>query len=659
MTSRRYVLQNLAGLIAAAPLAAQGASASPKPEQCAEHRAPGRRLVNFNPLSGNPLRTRADAVAALRDLYLPMLPYYSLGAARVRLDSAGASFGSQSIELEGFARPLWGLAPLAKGGGADFVDWDLFRRGLANGCDPEHAEYWGDMHPGDQRQVELAAVGFALHLIPHILFEPQSARAKKNIVAYLQSGYNKEFGSNNWMWFRVMIGCGLRAVGEPINTALLDDYLSKLDSLYLGNGWYRDGVNRKVDHYVSFAMQFYGAIYSKIGPDPKRSAILRERAAAFTPEFLRWCDDEGGILAFGRSMTYRFAMGGFWSGLAFADLPTLPWGQIKGLVLRHLRWWSKLPIAHRDGILSVGFGYPNLHMAESYNSGCSPYWAFKIFGFLALPENHPFWTSKEEALPPAPAPRAQLQPGMIAFSTPGNAIVLVSGQEESAAWLRLAPEKYSKFAYSSRYGFCIETDTRQFNRCNFDNMLAFSLDGRHYAVREGNRRVRMAGDLLMAEWSPNEDLEVETWLMPAAPWHIRVHRIRARRAYQIVEGGFAIGRPDGPAGVEEKSAGAVSIDNGKDLSGVRDLGSSVARVARVLDSLANSSLLTPRASVPQLTGEIPAGETVLITAVLALPHSAVGAAWTQVLARPDLARLQALIDAKGEEVTVMKVPRSK
>lgn len=49
------------------------------------------------------------------------------------------------------------------------------------------------------------------------------------------------------------------------------------------------------------------------------------------------------------------------------------------MILRHLRWWQKQPIFDRDGILTLGFAYPNLAMCEDYNSPGSPYWALKVF----------------------------------------------------------------------------------------------------------------------------------------------------------------------------------------------------------------------------------------------------------------------------------------
>jgi len=620
------------------------------------------RPATFNPMAGNPLKTRRDVVEAIRDLYLPLTPFYSPGCARVRLDMAGTHFDRAASDLEGFSRPLWGLAPLAAGGGADFVDWEIFRRGLANGTNPDHPEFWGQPATCDQRLVELAAVGFALALIPEILWQPQSNEDKKNIAGYLQQAYAQHFVENNWMFFRVMIGLGLKAAGEKIDHVLMDQYLLALDDLYLGEGWYCDGRARRADHYIAFAMHFCGLIFSRLGGDSQRTKVFRQRAQAFSADFIRWFSADGAVVPFGRSMTYRFACGGFWAALAFADFPALPWGQIKGLVLRHLRWWSRQPIAHRDGVLSIGYAYPNLHMCEPYNSAGSPYWAFKIFAFLALPQDHPFWTAEEETLPANAGPATQAHPGMVIFNPPGDVIALAGGQEEQQKWLRMAPEKYCKFAYSARYGFSVETDARQFDAASLDNMLAFSEDGRHFRVREGNREVRIAESLIYAKWSPDGDTSVETWLLPATPWHIRIHRIQASRPCQIIEGGFAVPRPDGgPGGPVEEVIGMGSVFTATDMSGVRDLGSTVKRTGRVLDALPNSNLIASRTTVPQLVGQIPAGESVLITAVLAMAGPAKGRlAWVIPPPVPVLEELESIIQTSGREVTIMLArPRSR
>jgi hypothetical protein len=76
----------------------------------------GPEAAMTNPLSENPLRDRADLQRAVCALFAPLKPHFSSGAARVRLGFSGAHYDDNAAELEGFARPLWGLAPLAAGG---------------------------------------------------------------------------------------------------------------------------------------------------------------------------------------------------------------------------------------------------------------------------------------------------------------------------------------------------------------------------------------------------------------------------------------------------------------------------------------------------------------------------------------------------------------
>src|SRR5438309_10220609 len=104
----------------------------------------------LNPLAENELRSRADLQEAVRALVAPLKRYFSPGSARVHLGFTGAHYDDHAAALEGFARPLWGLAPLAAGGGA-FADWGVYRRGLTNGSDPMHPEDWGEPGGRDQR----------------------------------------------------------------------------------------------------------------------------------------------------------------------------------------------------------------------------------------------------------------------------------------------------------------------------------------------------------------------------------------------------------------------------------------------------------------------------------------------------------------------------
>ena len=80
-------------------------------------------------------------------------------------------------------------------------------------------------------------------------------------------------------------------------------------------------------------------------------------------------------------------------------------------------------MAARDGVMPVGYAYPNLIMSEPYNSAQSPYWALKAFLPLMLPEDHPFWASDEAVCPSRPAVSAQRHIGFLI----ANPIAFVGG----------------------------------------------------------------------------------------------------------------------------------------------------------------------------------------------------------------------------------------
>ncbi|KAB0681357.1 DUF2264 domain-containing protein [Aureimonas leprariae] len=612
--------------------------------------------VRFNPLHGNPLIGRDDVERALLALFEPLLPFFSEGRARVRLDAAGAHFDRAAADLEGFARPLWGLAPHFAGGGT-MPHWPLFAAGLANGVDPDHPDYWGQPRDRDQRLVELAALGFALRLAPEKLWDPLTGRQRDRLARYLLDARERAYAPNNWKFFRVMVDAALDRLGLAYDRSLTEAYLAELDGFHIAGGWYRDGDFRRVDHYIPFAMHFYGLIHARFaGAGDPYAERFRERARSFAKDFRSWFDEDGGALAFGRSMTYRFACGGFWAALAFAEEEALPWGEIKGLWLRHLRWWADKPIAHPNGVLSVGYGYPQLTMSESYNSAGSPYWALKAFLPLALPADHPFWRADETPLAPGPDPLPLAAPGMVMTRHPGTVVALSSGQENLQ--MRSGPEKYAKFAYASRYGFSVEVDERGFERNAFDNTLALSEDGLHYRVRETNETALIAGHALRAVWKPWPGVRVETTLLPAGRWHVRLHRIRSDRPLRSAEGGFAIARgDDGDGETTVEAVGRAAAITPGDLAAIVDLGSTVSRGGRAQKALPNTGLLAAKTTVPQLRGSIPAGETLLACAVLASGDGAAGRdALDRPPALPSLADLDALFRADGVAVGAVEAP---
>jgi hypothetical protein len=608
--------------------------------------------VGSRPLQGNPLASRADLAVAVRDLVAPLERFRSPGGARVRLAGGGASYDQVAAELETFSRPLWGLVPLAAGGAE--VDWEPYRRGLVAGTDPRHPEYWGRAGDRDQRLVEMAAIAFALCLVPEQLWLPLGRSDRSHLADWLRRVDQVAYPDNNWLFFRVLVHLALRRVGERYDRQGTGRALDRLEQFSADDGWYHDGPDGPRDYYTPFGMHFYGLLYSTLAAteDPARAQRFRDRAATFAPAFAHWFAQDGSAVPYGRSMTYRFAQGAFWGALAYANLPALPWGQVKGLLLRNLRWWAQQPIADNAGVLSLGYGYPNDAMTEEYNAPGSPYWGLKTFLPLALPDDHPFWTEPEHPSDPATDQvDEQSEPGMAMCRTgTGGKHVFALCTGQTARPFRHGEAKYAKFAYSSAFAFSVTTAAAGRAGTAPDSMLALSDDppgtDLYFRGRSTIEQGSVRDGLVHARWSPWHDVRIDTWLWPELPWHVRLHRIRTDRRLTGVEGGWAVERR------ADSRDEVVGIDHAETASpagvtAILGLTTGLAptgRTGRIQRLSPGSNLMAPRADLPTLTGVLAPGEHWLGCAVLGWPGPDA--------ARPGTAaeheRLQVALDAMLE-----------
>ena len=567
-----------------------------------------------NPLAGNPLRTRDDLQRAVRDLVAPLLPHFSPGGARVRLGSFGAHFPHVDAEFEGFARPLWGLVPLHAGGGA-FDHWQPWQDGMRHGPDPDHPEHWHMYEGMAQTMVEQAVVGLGLALAPDVLWSPLSEAERDRLADWLGRINRFEPVENNWQLFRVLVNLGLEAVGRPIDEAAMEASLDRIETYYRGDGWYGDGKGGARDHYVAWAIHSYGLVYARLRPDDPRSAKYVERARLFAEDFEWWFDSEGGALPFGRSLTYRFAAASFWSALVFADVEALPWGRVKGLLLRHLRWWSTRPISDRDGVLSIGWEYTHPWMREEYNSAGSPYWAMKAFLCLAQPADHPFWSAEEEPLAEPTGVRALPHAGMVVSRDDCQAIAL-SGAHDAMTYFNQGRMKYARFAYSTRFAPGLDP-----TRGSAESTLTlYDPAARRALTRDRVESHAMHADAVYSRWSPAEGVRVHTLLAGQAPWHVRWHRIDCDRPLYATETGFALGTDEPGVCETEAAPGRVVARSRHGASTIVDQGSLAAGEGRTADAHPeppSTNLAQPFTVLPALRCELEAGTHDLRCAVAA------------------------------------------
>jgi len=103
-----------------------------------------------------------------------------------------------------------------------------------------------------------------------------------------------------------------------------------------------------------------------------------------------------------------------------------------------------------------------------------------------------------------------------------------------------AAAKYAKFAYSSRFGFCVSHSSYDLGKTGCDSSLLLSEGDGYWRERRKSRDRYSSADLVLSTWEPWPDVSIRTWLLPIGPWHVRVHEIESGRDLECAEGGFSL-----------------------------------------------------------------------------------------------------------------------
>ena len=557
------------------------------------------------------LSTKQDFQALMHLFLDPLKPYYSAGGARLHLGETGVTYGQAAIELEAFSRPLWALVPFWVGGGSDPEFEDIYRRGLAAGSDPENPEYWGECKDYDQCFVEMAAIACGLLNAPEKLWDPLSDAEKQNLARWLDQINHHQIPECNWQFFMILVNLALKKCGMPYDPENMARGLARIDSYYSGDGWSTDGASPQKDYYIPWAIQYYGVLYAKFAADtdPERAALYRSRAELFARQFIYWFDENGAALPYGRSLTYRFAQNCFWAACVWAGLEPFPLGVMKGLIVRNFNWWLDQKMFDRDGILTIGYCYPQMYMAERYNAPGSPYWGMKSFILLALPDSHPFWSAEAEPMPALDALKPMPHANMLVARTKGRVTAYAAGVNEGHGHGQF-PEKYAKFAYDTRFGFCASRSREVIYQAAPDSMLAFVIDDNVF-VRKVSLSHEIRADRVVSKWSPFPGITVTTTVLPTADGHIRRHEIESAYPCEAYDCGFAV--PNfAPGYVESTAGGAATARNAAVSCTVSGSGEGT-----VIKCDPNVSLYSTNVCIPAVRYAIPEGRTVIETEIKA------------------------------------------
>jgi hypothetical protein len=385
-----------------------------------------------------------------------------------------------------------------------------------------------------------------------------------------------------------------------------------MESYYDGDGWYYDGPKTQRDYYIPWAFHYYSLIYAKLmeREDPQRSARFKERAKKFAQSYYHFFDADGAAIPFGRSLTYRFAQAAFYSALVFADVETLPWGEIKGLYNRNMSYWFKQAILTSDGLLNVGYAYENLVMAEGYNGAGSPYWAFKSFLLLAVDKNHPYWQAEEKKFSKILPVKVSQEGRAIFAQTANNRHALMYPFGQSVFTQNHSAAKYSKFVYSTKFGFSVPKSPYHYYESALDSVLSVSEDNSYFRPKSVDLDFQATKDWVSYQWAPYQDVLIKSTIVPCGDYHVRIHQIDNQRELLAYDAAFS-NRYE-----EEERIETASLASYRSSVGL----SSIEAVCGYQKGLVirpepNTNLLYERTLLPVLEAELTIGTHLLVSIV--------------------------------------------
>ena len=357
-----------------------------------------------------------------------------------------------------------------------------FLQAIIRGTDPASDGYWGDPKRYDQIGATFA---WSAYLCPGRFWDPLTDPQKKNLLTYLRKQSFNVAYDNNHYFFHMVSATLLEKNNFDTDRAHHTRMFERLMGWYRGDGWYIDGGNRGFDNYNMWGFHLFAQIlycYDTAWREQFGQEI-QQATARFLETFPYFFGRDGGMIPWGRSLSYRFAALAPIAWDVINDNNSLPPGMARRIASGNLKNFWDNGCMGENRLLNMGFRAMNLSVPENYLVPGDPYFALHGLAFLLIPEDHPFWTAREEAMPAdvAGGKTTVTGAGMALRVSPvdGDARMYPVGQPiDRTVWQ--TPVKYCQHAYSSTLGFCV---TGEGGDDNGAGRTGYSYDGNQWLYR--------------------------------------------------------------------------------------------------------------------------------------------------------------------------------
>ncbi len=233
-------------------------------------------------------------------------------------------------------------------------------------------------------------------LMPDVLWPHWTKKQQDEIAAAISKWAHHRTTQNNWRLFNICALSFLKKQGYAIDDELLKSHLLWIASYHAGNGWY---LEQSYNYYTISLFVVYGTIWNRAFGDkhyPEIAAVLEKSFEELMKTYANFFGRDGYINMWARSICYRlWISGGFPVSFMLKSGPAMDAGWARRLCSGSLLQFTMREDFYVNDIPALGFYGHREFAIQNYSCPASPFIMFLPFIALALPEDSPFWTAKE------------------------------------------------------------------------------------------------------------------------------------------------------------------------------------------------------------------------------------------------------------------------
>lgn len=285
---------------------------------------------------------------------------------------------------------------------------EYYKQHILRVCTRQDQEYIGDYEEMQkltnssdvyrcyQQTVESCALVIGLDICRQQIWQTYSQEEKDRIADLISSFAHASTVPQNWRFFNMLDLAFLHKEGYEIDREIMVDHAQAVWNYTVGDGWYRDG--QSFDYYSCWAFNTYAPIWNEwygYENEPYLAIRFEESSNKLMQTYPAFFDRDGFTNMWGRSGIYRNAATSPLVSNFFLKNPAADPGQARRIVSGSLLQFLERDDFLKDGIPTLGFYGQFTPLVQGYSCAESPFWLGKAFLCLELPEDHPFWTARE------------------------------------------------------------------------------------------------------------------------------------------------------------------------------------------------------------------------------------------------------------------------